>query len=54
MIQREEGNEAERGAGEAEGKIKGDGAKRRFFLSAHRVGLHMGLNPMCRSSALTH
>ena len=38
----------------SEGKIKGHGAKRRFFQSAHRVGLHMGLRPVCRRSALRH
>ena len=36
----------------SEGKIKGHGAKRRFFQSAHRVGLHMGPRSMCRRSAL--
>lgn len=36
----------------SEGKIKGDGAKRRFFQSAHGVGLHMGPRPLCRRSAL--
>ena len=36
----------------SEGKIKGHGAKRRFCLSAHRVGLHKGPRPMYRRSAL--
>ena len=52
LIQREEGVEASEASEAAEGKIKGHGAKRRFFQSAHRVGLHMGPRPLCRRSAL--
>ena len=52
LIQRKEGVEAPEMSEAAEGKIKGHGAKRRFFQSAHRVGLHMGPSFMCRWSAL--